>query len=120
MKALVVARKGEQLVKDLLPGANWINGEAESGENYDLFWNGIKINVKTSCQTVPSSKNAYQFSMNNSVGDNILILMVGLAHDEPYFWLETGELKSVYYKKIADGIKKSSLIEAINEKMLHT
>ncbi len=34
--AMRIARLGESIVFGLLPGAHWINGEADAGENYDI------------------------------------------------------------------------------------
>lgn len=114
-KAQDIGRYGEQIVHDILETANWKNPFTESNLDYDMTWEGIKIEVKASFQHSPTSRIAYQFS-NVNKGDDVVLVAIGFDEKdgEPIFWVrKCSELKYSMYAKVSDAIKKENLKNAI-------
>lgn len=98
--AVYIARKGEELVANLLPESNWVNRERESYLPYDIIWKDTKIDVKTTFQYSPGCTNAHAFRAPTRRED-ITIVMVAMIDGmgKPLFWVENHPNQYSYYKK---------------------
>ena len=93
MQTHKVARLGEQIVFDVLPNAKWINNNGESDEPYDIFWNGIFIDVKTRTHIGMRIGRDFKsfnfgFSYYKERPANWIVVFVGIDENkQTYFWV---------------------------------
>jgi hypothetical protein len=107
-----VGRAGEQLVYEALEGAKWANGGFETGKQYDIEWDGIKIDVNTS-----SIKKATGFVFSNSNGykKDLVNVFVGIDGEDVYFWVKINLDNKGFYGSISEAINKEELTNKIKE-----
>lgn len=111
----MIARQGEQIIFNLLPGAIWANEKTEKGQSYDLEWQSRKIDVKTTLQKAYTSKKAFQFIDSSAIKkEKVIFVFVALYEGVKYFWVDSANLpKRAFYKKIADSISEEKLQQEI-------
>lgn len=106
------ARLGEQIIFDLLPGSEWKNPISESREYFDIVWQGIKIDVKT---TKFRLKSGFQTSVRASQTGkkDVVFVVVAMDGENQFFWVMKESKTSVYLK-----IKDAIPIEKLQEKII--
>jgi len=114
MSTHAIARLGEQIIFDLLPNSTWKNPLKESGEYYDILWENIKINVKTSGFRL---KNGFQVGISASQTGkrDVIYVIVGLEKEKKYFWVMLPPKVSSNYLKIKDSIAIKDLQKIIKK-----
>jgi hypothetical protein len=115
-----ISRKGELLVFGILPKAEWLNIDKESFEHYDIIWEDIKIDVKTTMQPVASSTKAFQFyDFSSKKGSDVILVLVAIYGGKEMFWIESSKTgKLVFYKKERESLSKLELPDAIKKTVL--
>lgn len=96
-----VGRYGEQIVFDALNGAEWPSGGFNTGEKYDLEWEGIKISVSSS--TI-MRRTGFVFSNPRRYKKDLLNVFVGVDGDNTYFWVRKGIDKTGFYGAVSKAI----------------
>ena len=112
--------RGEYIVHKLLKGSAWMQITKFQVNHHDLEWKGIKIGVKTRTTLTRSSRTHFKkgiiFSIKTEADADILVLVGIFDELKPkfYFWVKKREeVKSSYYAKFKDSVKKRSLAEEI-------
>lgn len=111
MSTYDIGRKGEELIAEILPGAIDINKNKGMALPYDVLWNDLRIDVKTTLQT---DNQTATFSIKpGQINTGILLVMVAITDERNYYWVAQykDKIKSRY--KFADSIEESELLEAI-------
>jgi hypothetical protein len=106
-----VARFGEQVVFSALKGSKWANDDFVGGDNYDIKWEGLKINVFTSAVR---KRTGFVFSNSRGFGKGICVF-VGLDGDNKFFWADKNVKNKGFYGKIKEAIKEADLPERIRK-----
>lgn len=105
---------GELLVASVLPGAEHANDITDTKLPYDLIWQGIKIDVKTTTIGIGSLKSAFNFNViANHEHQDVILVLVALLVDERYFWVDNYSLPFKSYRKSKDSISIDKLADAI-------
>lgn len=109
-----IAQLGERIVHQLLPGSEWKNPLIESGEYYDILWQGIKINAKTTRYRL---KNGFQCSMSwSQTGkQDVVFVVVGIEGKKNYFWVVAAPKATSTYIKFSDCVPLDKIKERIKE-----
>jgi len=105
-----IARKGENLVHSLLPNSK-LMVDIDPHLPWDIEWEGIKIDVKTSQYNVNST--GFTFNIAHPYSNKAIYVLVGLAEGKTYFWVIKRIDASSYLAKHKDAIIAEELPEAI-------
>lgn len=83
-----IGTMGEGIVHNLLPGSDWVNEEHERQLPYDVVWDGVKIDVKTTLMKEPRRLH-HSFVVGVSPKHNgIVLVFVALGKNENFFWAD--------------------------------
>lgn len=106
----LTAWKGEEFVYTALPGAQWLNQNGEAWKHYDILWEDIRIDVKTTHRREGSDK----FYFSDNYGRKTLFVFVGIENDDTYCWVssKTNPCTSVCSDT---SLQKSDIPHAIKE-----
>jgi hypothetical protein len=112
--AHATGKLGERIVFELLTGSEWNNEINESRDYYDLLWEGIKIEVKT---TRCKLRNGFQVSLRASQTGNtdVVFVVVGLDEDKRYYWVILNPRVHSSYVKLQDSIPVENLKQTIKD-----
>lgn len=107
---------GELLVNQALSGSKWLNMDSESKQNYDIDWNGILIDVKTTNRYCPSSRHAFEFYDSSSPkpeNTKIIFVFVAITDGKNLCWVQKPKPQFSYYMKEKDSFPLSELEDKI-------
>src|ERR1035437_8519759 len=105
--------KGELLIHELLEGSIFPNQHKESRLPYDIEWQGIKIDVKTTAHTLKTTKNGCSFTVNATKHHADIVLVFVALLDKNYFWVSKYAKKINPYKKLTNALTAEQLPQAI-------
>ena len=109
-----IARRGEEIVHKLLRNSIWLNEKGESNAPFDINWENVKINVKTTEKYRDENGGTCSFSTHNPNNDVILVF-VALIKDKEFFWARNSTNKLGITLKLADSVSREYLINQILE-----
>lgn len=88
MSGTSTGARGEKFIHELLPGSDWVNEERERNLPYDVTWEGIKIDVKTSLIKT-QNKRSFTFVIKLSPRYNgVVLVFLALGENESFFWVD--------------------------------
>ena len=107
-----VGRYGEQLVYEALDGAKWSNGGFKTSKQYDIEWDGIKIDVNSS-----SIRKSTGFVFSNASGykKELVNVFVGMDGKDTFFWVKVNLENKGFYGRIVEAIDKEKLPSEIKK-----
>ena len=107
MAKLNDGKEAELAVHRLLSGSTWMRGKGKGGKHYDVEWEGIKIDVKS---TVNIGEKYVNFSLRGGSRHNGVVLVMAAQIDGLWcFWVDK-------YKAGVSG--RRSIVEAISGREL--
>ena len=98
-----IGSQGEQIVLGLLDGAVLANTQEN---DYDIFWKGIKIEVKTSGL---KRNTAFVFTGLKAKRNDTTYVFVGINDEKQYFWVKKTPVKSGFYGSLKTTIPVDQL-----------
>lgn len=103
----VLGRLGEQIIFDLLDGCEWTNHFKDAQQTYDIIWDGIKIDVKTTKFRI---RKGFQTTLYSSkISKDILFVIVGITEERNYFWVRPHRGASSVFLRIEDAVSEKEL-----------
>lgn len=79
---------GEGIVHELLTGSEWVNEKQERHLPYDITWEGVNIDVKTSLIPV-GGRRSFSFQTKISPRYNgVVLVFLALGENESFFWTD--------------------------------
>ena len=111
-----IGLRGEMLVHEILEGSELTNDiHKDTHLPYDLTWEGIKVNVKTTSITAPSTDGACSFgALKKKIHHNgVIAVFVYISIDKEYFWVEKYSAKMRTYFRINESLSRAELPDAI-------
>lgn len=107
-----IARKGENLVHSLLPNSR-LMVDIDPHLPWDIEWEEIRIDVKTSQYNVNSS--GFTFNIAHPYSNKAIYVLVGLAPERTYFWVIKRIDASSYLANLNNAITEEELPTAIKK-----
>src|SRR5205085_7906579 len=95
------------------PDSIWVNSITEQRKPYDIEWERIKIDVKTS--RAGYMPNTFQFTTGKYGYKEIMYILVGLETDKTYFWVLKDFPGWSYCAKHKNAIPAGYLPEAVRQ-----
>lgn len=114
-RSLHIGFLGEKVVWEILSGSSWLNNLGETHSDFDIFWNDIKIDVKTTMTLM--SKKAVKFTNSQfytqKKKDDVVVLLLALIYEEKYFWILEEKNKGNIYKRFNTAFREDDLKERL-------
>ena len=102
---------GERIVHESLPGSEWMRvGYGMGRDPFDIMWNGIKIEVKTS-RSFYGDKNSFHMQFSLLRAEASIFVFLGIMGKTIYWWVKSKkEFNSSVYLKSENAFTDLSLL----------
>jgi hypothetical protein len=102
------SRRGEKLINNLLKKSVWVNKIKEKGLPYEIIWNNVLIDVKTTSNLIGNWFSFYDNSPDPE--SNVILVLVAFWNKRIKIWIDDGKSgKYTISKKItSDYIKQKN------------
>ena len=110
-----LSMRGKLLVHNILQGSQAVDLNGESELPYDIAWEGITIDVKTTSMAYGKNSRYCMFSRSVSPRHDGVRIFVYLTDNAEYFWVEKTSRQASTYLNIRSAITREQLPGKVRE-----